>query len=151
MTQIMATGFSSKLFTIRPIIMKFNGKIKRWKWRFTVIRRTTDYFVLGCSVPLEIIACPLFLAGSASLFMSFLKYYKKPKITFSIEQLFSSNSVWRRTLLYCFNIYIYYYLYKRNLNYKFHFAALFICLVWLIGSLCIFGFFIASASIAINY
>lgn len=66
-----------------------------------LVRSTADYFVFDSKVPVEIIAClPLFLADPASLFMSFLKYYKKTKITFSIEQLFSSNSILRRALLY---------------------------------------------------
>lgn len=64
---------SSKLFTIRHIIMKINGG-KKWKWHFPVGWRTTDYFLFGFNGPAEIIACPpLFLADPASLLMNFLK------------------------------------------------------------------------------
>lgn len=101
MAQVIVTGFSSKLFTIRLIILKINGK------NIYLVRSTADYFVFDSSVPVEIIAClPLFLAGPVSLFMSFLNYYKKTKITFSLEQLFSSNSILRKALLYCSNSYI---------------------------------------------
>lgn len=94
MTEVIATG-SSKVFTTRLSIMKINGRKKRWKWHFSVVRRTADYFAFDFSVPVEIILCPpLFLAGPASLFMSFLKYYKKQKITFSIESYFPLIQYW---------------------------------------------------------